>query len=70
MSNNPPEVLVGFTREQVAFLIRNCDANLTTGLVLLDQTNSRSAAAGLIGIIEKLKAIKKALEEGDANSTR
>jgi hypothetical protein len=64
MSNNPPEVVIHLTREQAEFLLKNCDANLTLSIGLLDGVSDRSIAERIVKVVEAFKTIKEATKRG------
>lgn len=54
-SNSPPAIIVPLTTEQADF--RNCEANISLGLSLLQDAN-RSTAIKVVDMIEQFKSIK------------
>ena len=59
-SNNPPVYL---TQELKEFLVQNCDSNISVGLQALSGMQSRDLAERMVGLIEKFRALKKAVKE-------
>lgn len=65
MSNNPPYRVVELDKETYEFIIANCDQNITFGLnALQNPAFSRPTLEKLVDVMEKFKAVKKALEAG------
>lgn len=63
-SNDPPEVIIGMSRELAKFLIENCDSNISVGLSSLQLTTSKENAERLVKMIEQFKELKQATEKG------
>ena len=67
-SNNPPEVVVEFTREEAKFVLANAEVLIVFGLNAMQNVDmSREAVEKLVGIMEKQKILrtkmKKALSD-------
>ena len=65
MSNNPPYSQVNLTKELHDFLLENIDANMTLGLASMQMIRSRDNAEKLVAMLEKFKALKKALDAAE-----
>ena len=63
MSNNPPEVVIGLSRADAEFVLRNCEANIITGLTLLQTDLSRENAESIVKMNDHFKRIKDATKE-------
>lgn len=62
MSNNAPDIVLELTNEQAAFLMENCDSNITFGLnAMMTGELERSSLEKLVELSEKFKGIRKAL---------
>ena len=60
-SNNPPDVFLELTMDQAKFLLENCDKNISLGLSLVMQTESREIAEKIVEVNEKFKEIREKL---------
>lgn len=63
MSNNPPYAVLELTEEDYAFLLKNCDSNITFGLSALSVLTTRESAHEMVDLIEKFKGLKEKLNK-------
>lgn len=61
MSNHPPDIELGLTREQAQFLMNNCDTNIEFALKAMLTLQSREAAMEMVALMEQFKAIRALL---------
>ncbi len=64
MSNNPPEVVVHFTRAQAEFVLKNCETNMVFALEAIQKMEQRDTQEKLVALLEEFKAVKQAVEKG------
>lgn len=67
LSNNPPEVMIGVSRELAEFIIENSESNLVFGLKALDTLTSRDLQEKMVAQMEKFKALRDAAKKGLTN---
>lgn len=63
-SNNGPFAVIELTQEQYEFAMRNCETNLTLGLELMQQAQSRAVVENLVQMNNDFKSLRDALKKG------
>lgn len=71
IGHNSGKVLLEIDAELAAFIVENCDSNLSLGLaIMMNRSVSRKGMETLVANTEKFKKLKRATKEAIKRGTR